>query len=167
MNSLIAIAGTRSPIPEVTAAHAALGLIDGKWTVDILLAMRDRPLRFGALSRELDHIARKVLTQTLRSMQRNGLIWRRTCGIVGKPVEYGLTPLGASLLRCVAGFAQWSNRHVGAVEASRALFDASTVRQPAPTASPTTISAGRGPARRASLNSIRRQLVPDGGDRGP
>ena len=115
---------------EATAAHVALGLIDGKWTVDILLAMRDRPLRFGSLSRELAHVARKVLTQTLRCMQRNGLIWRRTSGIVGKPVEYGLTPLGASLLQCVAGFAQWSNRHADAVEASRALFDASTMQQP-------------------------------------
>lgn len=111
-------------LDEATAAHAGLALIAGKWTVDVLIALRDRPLRFGMLSRALDHIARKVLTQTLRCMQRDGLIWRRSSGIVGKPVEYGLTPLGTSLLDRVCGFAEWSMHHIGTVEASRATFNA-------------------------------------------
>lgn len=106
------------------AAHAALGLISGKWTVDVLLALRERPLRFGMLKRELDHIARKVLTQTLRCMQRDGLIWRRATGTLGKPVEYGLTPVGTSLLDCVTVFAGWSTRHMSTVETARAHFDA-------------------------------------------
>lgn len=108
---------------QVTAAHHTLALISGKWTVDVLLAIRERPLRFGMLERELDHIARKVLTQTLRSMQRDGLVWRQSTGVVGKPVEYGLTPLGASLLARVAGLAQWSLRHMASVESSREQFD--------------------------------------------
>jgi len=120
------------PVEEAAAARAAVALISGKWTVDVLLAIRDRPLQFGMLSRALDHIARKVLTQTLRCMQRDGLIWRRTSGMLGKPVEYGLTPLGASLLESVASLVQWSLNHTSAVEVSRASFDAILTHQQAP-----------------------------------
>jgi DNA-binding HxlR family transcriptional regulator len=118
-----AVRGPYSREPEQPCAQFALCLISSKWAIDILLALRGRPLRFGALSRQLERIARKVLTQTLRTMERDGLLWRSSTGRAGKPVEYGVTALGTSLLEILAPLERWSECNESHVRAARAEYD--------------------------------------------
>jgi DNA-binding HxlR family transcriptional regulator len=72
----------------------SLGLLTSKWSVDVLLALGDGSRRYHELLAELDPISEKVLTQTLRAMERDGLIGRRVHAEVPPRVEYALTPLG-------------------------------------------------------------------------
>ena len=75
----------------------ALGLLQSKWCVDVLLALGDGQRRYHELLAELAPISEKVLTQTLRAMERDGLIARRVHAEVPPRVEYALTPLGATM----------------------------------------------------------------------
>ena len=115
-------------IGEAGSAHDALAVLSSKWSVDVLVTLRNRPLHFGLLCRRLDTVTRKVLTQTLRAMERDGLLWRTSTGRVGMPVAYGLTPLGYALLDALSSFEKWSRGHMATVRATRVAFDA---REPA------------------------------------
>jgi DNA-binding HxlR family transcriptional regulator len=95
--------------------------------VEVLLTLRAGPLRFGALSRQLERVARKVLTQTLRTMERDGLLWRSTTGHPGKPVAYGLTSIGSSFLETLVALESWSRANESRVRAARAEYDARSV----------------------------------------
>src|SRR5215212_10122696 len=77
--------------------HESLGLLSSKWAVDVLLALGDGTRRYHQLLGDLEPISEKVLTQTLRAMERDGLVGRRVHPEVPPRVEYALTPLGASL----------------------------------------------------------------------
>ena len=77
--------------------HDSLGLLSSKWAVDVLLALGDGTRRYHQLLADLEPISEKVLTQTLRAMERDGLVGRRVHPEVPPRVEYALTPLGATL----------------------------------------------------------------------
>lgn len=105
-------------------SRALLALIGQKWSTLVLAALADGPVRFGALHRRLEGISRKVLTQTLRVLEREGLIERAAYDERLPRVEYALSPLGADLLPLVIALKRWAERHFRAVEAHRAAFDA-------------------------------------------
>ena len=106
----------------------SLGLLSSKWSVDILLALGDGSLRYHELLAELDPISEKVLTQTLRGMERDGLVGRRVHAEVPPRVEYALTPLGATLAGPLKALAHWSLRHGDQVRAARDRFDETRAR---------------------------------------
>ena len=105
-------------------SRLVLDRIGDKWTVLVIGALADGRLRFTALRRELGGVTAKVLTQTLRVLERDGLVTRTVHPEVPPRVEYALTPLGRSLLEPVAALQDWAEGHVGQILAARAAHEA-------------------------------------------
>jgi DNA-binding HxlR family transcriptional regulator len=101
----------------------ALGLLSSKWSVDVLLALGNGSRRYHELLGELEPISEKVLTQTLRAMERDGLIHRQVHAEVPPRVDYALTPLGATLAAPMKALGTWSLARGQHVEAARERFD--------------------------------------------
>lgn len=93
-------------------SRRALDLISDKWTVLIVYALVDRPLRHGELRRTVDGISQKMLTQTLRRMEVEGLVEREVLDRVPPHVEYSLTPLGRTLTKPLGAICEWAMEHV-------------------------------------------------------
>lgn len=112
-----------------------LARLADKWALLILDRLRDGPMRFSALKRDIKRITQKVLTQTLRKLERDGLISRTVyAASVPVTVEYALTPLGDTLTDTIGAFAHWAERHMDAVLAAQAAFDAAAEAQREPAA---------------------------------
>lgn len=117
--------GTHDPSvfdPTCSARHA-LALIASKWTMLILPALAERPMRNGELLRCVSGISQKVLTQTVRDLERNGLIVREDRGTVPPHVEYRLSPLGRSLSDALVVLDRWAERNFPALDAAREAYD--------------------------------------------
>lgn len=115
--------------------HEMLARVADKWTLLVIDALDSRQeLRFSRLRDRLRGVSQKMLTKTLRQLERDGLVVRRVYAEVPPRVEYRLTPLGVSLGKSVCGLWTWVEAHLGAVERSRRLYDsaASSRSRPAP-----------------------------------
>jgi DNA-binding HxlR family transcriptional regulator len=106
------------------ATRLVLDRIGDKWTVLVVLLLSDGSMRFSELRAHLGAVAPKVLTQTLRRIERDGLVTRRVYAEVPPRVEYTLTDLGRSLTRPIAAVADWAETHVGEITAAQAGYDA-------------------------------------------
>ena len=110
--------------PNVLNQHCesrqALERIADKWTCLIVYALLDGPRRHGELKRTIDGISQKMLTQTLRSMETDGLVQRTVIDIIPPHVEYGLTPLGRTLSEPLVAICQWAMDHLPELRAARA-----------------------------------------------
>jgi DNA-binding HxlR family transcriptional regulator len=106
----------------------AVCLLSSKWSVDLLLALGDGTRRYHELLEDLEPISEKVLTQTLRAMERDGLVARRVHAEVPPRVEYALTPLGATLAPPLKALGSWSVTHGKRVEEARERFDERAAR---------------------------------------
>ncbi|MER5736598.1 MULTISPECIES: helix-turn-helix domain-containing protein [unclassified Streptomyces] len=104
-------------------ARQLLDRISDKWVTLVLNALADGPRRYGELSRKLAGVSQKMLTQTLRSLERDGLVSRSVTPSVPVRVDYALTPLGESLLPVVAALKAWADGHMGEVAVARAAYD--------------------------------------------
>ena len=93
--------------------------IGERWSMFVILALDDGPLRFTALKARVGVVTSKVLTETLRALETDGLIARQAYAESPPRVEYQLTPLGASLLVPLSGMRAWAEKHVPEVLASR------------------------------------------------
>ncbi len=102
----------------------ALELIGDRWTLIVVKALVDGNKRYGTLHRSIDGISQKMLTQTLRSMERDGLVRRTVHPVVPPKVEYALTDLGQSLIGLLGAINAWAERHIGEVELAREAHDA-------------------------------------------
>lgn len=94
-----------------------------KWSTLLIIALASGPLRFGALRRTVPDISQRMLTQTLRDLQRDGLIERQVFPTKPPSVEYSLSPLGRSLLEPLAMLVGWAERSHAEIRAARARFD--------------------------------------------
>jgi DNA-binding HxlR family transcriptional regulator len=103
--------------------HDTLGLLSSKWAVDVLLALGDGTRRYHELLSDLEPISEKVLTQTLRAMERDGLVGRRVHAEVPPRVEYALTPLGATMASPLRALGSWSLANGKRVAEARDRFD--------------------------------------------
>ena len=97
----------------------AVDLIGGKWKALILWELREGPQRFNALTRSLEGISPKMLTQQLREMQRDGLVLRHSFGSVPPRVDYSMTDLGEELLRLLEPLGDWAERNYPAIRIAR------------------------------------------------
>ena len=111
--------------PRVEALVTQLiGRVADKWTMLILEELTEAgELRFTRLSERVAGISQKMLTQTLRQMERDGLVLRTVHAVVPPRVEYRLTELGSSLGAAFCGVWVWAERHLDRVEAARRAFD--------------------------------------------
>ena len=106
-------------------SRVALELVANKWRLMITHTLATGTLRYGQLQRALGKISHKVLTQALRSLERDGIIARRTFPVVPPRVEYSLTPLGQSLLEPLELLCAWAQEHEPEIMAAQASFDQS------------------------------------------
>ena len=102
-----------------------LDRIADKWTVMMMSMLADgSPRRFNELRRNIEGISQKMLTQTLRDLERDGLVERTIYAEVPPRVEYALTPLGITLCTPIASLGEWATQHVDEVKRAQAKFDA-------------------------------------------
>lgn len=113
---------------QVCESRAVLTRVGQKWTVLAMVAMASMPRRFGDLRRRLDGVSQKMLTQTLRAMERDGLVVRELHDERPLRVEYALSPLGHSLLPIVLRLKQWAEVSLPAIEANNRSFDRKLAR---------------------------------------
>ena len=98
--------------------------LSDKWVGLIVCGLAEGDMRYSELARLIAGVSQKMLTQTLRSLERDGLVTRTVTPSVPVQVSYGLTPLGASLVPIVQGVKAWAERNVTAVHQARQRFDA-------------------------------------------
>lgn len=103
--------------------RVVLDRIGDKWTVLVIGSLDGGPLRFSALRARIGGVAPKVLTQTLRAMERDGLLTRTVHAQVPPRVDYELTPLGSSLTGPIATLTEWAETHVSRILAARDDYD--------------------------------------------
>ena len=105
-------------------AREMLVRVGDKWSVYVIHVLGDAgTLRFGELLRSVDGISQRMLTVTLRGLERDGLVSRAMYPEVPPRVEYALTPLGATLRDIVRSLIVWSGAHLAEVDAARAAYD--------------------------------------------
>jgi len=110
--------------PERCPMRSVLSHLGDKWPPLILIALAAAPRRFNALLRAVPNISKRMLTQTVRDLERDGLLSRHVFPTRPPSVEYRLTPLGQSLLDHVAYLDAWAERVHGEIDEARARFDA-------------------------------------------
>lgn len=101
-----------------------LDRIANKWAVLILGLLVDQPMRFNQLRHRIEGISQKMLTQTLRNLERDGLVKRQAFATVPVTVEYSITPLGRTLAMTVDALRQWADTHISEVLVAQADYDA-------------------------------------------
>jgi len=109
---------------DCRAISAVLSRVGDKWTVLVVSALGAGPMRFNEMRRALGSISQRMLTLTLRALERDGLVTRTVYPTIPPRVDYALTRLGRSLLEPVNGLSAWARANRAAMEAARSRFDA-------------------------------------------
>jgi DNA-binding HxlR family transcriptional regulator len=104
-------------------SRQVLARISDKWVTLILVALANGPQRYSDLGRTIAGVSQKMLTQTLRTLERDGLVTRTVIASVPARVDYQLTPLGEGLMPAVNAIKTWAEEHIAQIEASRAAYD--------------------------------------------
>jgi DNA-binding HxlR family transcriptional regulator len=107
----------------VGALQEAVGVLAAKWSVIVLARLASGTHRFNELLRQIDGVSRRMLSATLRQLERDGLVERHVYARVPARVEYELSPVGEELLRALAPLAGWGKENQQTLSAARALFD--------------------------------------------
>ncbi|TFF58205.1 transcriptional regulator [Enterobacter sp. A11] len=105
-----------------------LARIADKWALLILARLENGPMRFNKLQRDIQRITKKVLTQALRKLERDGLVSREVFATVPVTVEYSLTPLGQALTETVTVLAHWVESNMDAIVAAQSAYDAANAQ---------------------------------------
>jgi DNA-binding HxlR family transcriptional regulator len=100
-----------------------LDQISDKWSMMTIAVLNDGPLRFNVIKRRLEGITQKALTQTLRRLERNGLVERKVIASSPVAVEYSITPLGRSLQPAFGSLYEWNIGHLPEIEKAQRRFN--------------------------------------------
>ena len=118
---------TQQTQPDIFQANClsrqVLGLIADQWTPLVIHALEEGTMRFGQLLKRIHGISKKMLTQTLRAMERNGLVLRVVYPVVPPVVEYSLTPLGQTLIEPMKVLRDWAYGHLQEVAHAQTTYD--------------------------------------------
>jgi DNA-binding HxlR family transcriptional regulator len=127
-------AGGMPAYDRACPSRTVMEVLASKWALYVLAALRryDRAMRFSELRRVLDGVTQKMLTQTLRALERDGLVSRTVYPTVPPRVEYGLTALGTEAGQLTSAIADWSVRHAQEILTARSEFDDRISAEPAP-----------------------------------
>jgi DNA-binding HxlR family transcriptional regulator len=111
--------------PGCRKVSQVLARVGDKWSIQVVMVLRDRSRRFNDIKRTVDGISQQMLTRTLRGLERDGMISRTTVLPTNPPqVEYALTTLGRSLSGPVLALGHWAHDNMAAIDIARAAFDA-------------------------------------------
>jgi DNA-binding HxlR family transcriptional regulator len=111
------------PSGECPKISQVLARVGEKWSVLIIIMLADRPRRFSELKRAIGGISQRMLTLSLRGLERDGMVKRTVFPVVPPRVEYELTALGRSLHAPVSALGEWARAHLVEIDAARAAFD--------------------------------------------
>ncbi|MFF5213227.1 winged helix-turn-helix transcriptional regulator [Streptosporangium sp. NPDC000396] len=114
------------------ASRTVLEAIANKWTCLVVDTLQAGPVRFGALRRRLDGITQKSLTQTLRNLERDGMVIRTVYPTIPPRVEYELSELGRSVAALMEGIRRWSEEHLIEILDARDVYDLRAAEEPEP-----------------------------------
>jgi DNA-binding HxlR family transcriptional regulator len=109
--------------PDCRAVHSVLARVGDKWSVMIIVLLGDGPKRFNEIRRAVSGISQRMLTLTLRGLERDGLVTRTQFPTIPPRVDYELTRLGHSLLEAVKPLSIWAQAHVKHIGRSQAEFE--------------------------------------------
>jgi DNA-binding HxlR family transcriptional regulator len=121
----------RGNIHETSGCKAISGVlqrIGDKWSVLIVGRLGDRPMRFNELKKDIGGISQRMLTLTLRGLERDGMVTRTVYPTIPPRVDYELTALGRSLLVPVSGLSHWALKNIAKIDAARAKFDTAAAK---------------------------------------
>jgi DNA-binding HxlR family transcriptional regulator len=104
-------------------SRQVLDALSDKWVTLVLTALADGPRRYSELARTVAGVSQKMLTQTLRALERDGLLTRTITASVPVRVDYELTPLGNSVLPVVRAIKDWAETHIEEIHNARAVYD--------------------------------------------
>ena len=110
--------------PICRTISTLLSRIGDKWTVLIVETLGQGPKRFNELRREIPSVSQRMLTLTLRNLERDGLVSRTVTPTIPPRVDYALTELGHSLQKPICGLAKWATENVEAIHHAQRRFDA-------------------------------------------
>jgi DNA-binding HxlR family transcriptional regulator len=113
---------------DCRALSSILARVGDKWTVLIVVLLGDGPKRFNEIKRIVGGISQRMLTFTLRGLERDGLVKRTVFATTPQRVDYELTELGGSLWQAVEPLSLWARAHLGEILASREEFDGKAAR---------------------------------------
>lgn len=114
------------------AVREVLNRVGDKWSVLVIRLLGEGPQRFNELRRTIEGISQRMLTLTLRGLERDGLVTRTQFPTIPPRVEYALTPLGKTLLKPVQALASWADQHRVELQAARDAFDGRAVQKRKP-----------------------------------
>ena len=118
----------RDPEPEHVygscRAREVLQRVGDKWSVLVIDLLGQRTMRFTELHRTIDGITARMLTVTLRGLERDGIVTRTIHPVIPPRVEYALTPMGQTLLDTIGQLVTWADSHLPEIDAARAAYDA-------------------------------------------
>lgn len=117
------VAEPAPPSPRTCPIRELTDQLADKWSICVLLALRDGPVRFNALKRRVEGVTQKMLGQTLRRLEVNGLVERRAYPTMPMRVEYEITPLGRTLEPIIAQLEAWAVANHAAVADARAACE--------------------------------------------
>ena len=109
--------------PVCRTISTLLSRIGDKWTVLVVQTLGDGSRRFNELRREIPSVSQRMLTLTLRNLERDGLVSRTVTPSIPPRVDYELTALGVSLRAPVCALSQWALAHIDAIHEAQAAFD--------------------------------------------
>ena len=108
---------------QCTRVSQVLSRIGDKWTVIVISQLGEGPRRFNELQRAVEGVSQRMLTLTLKNLERDGLVTRTVTPTVPPRVDYDLTPLGRSMLEPVQALGAWALAHVAEMDAARTRYD--------------------------------------------
>lgn len=117
--------------PVCRTISTLLSRIGDKWTVLVVQTLSEGPRRFNELRREIPSVSQRMLTLTLRNLERDGLVSRTVTPSIPPRVDYELTELGHALQKPISALAQWALHNVGAIHAAQARYDEVQVKREA------------------------------------
>jgi DNA-binding HxlR family transcriptional regulator len=116
---------------DCRAISDVLGRVGDKWSVLVVTRLGDGPKRFNELKRSIGGISQRMLTLTLRGLERDGLVTRTVFPTIPPRVDYALTPLGRDLLQPVSALGAWAIRNEAKIARARERFDTELPGRPA------------------------------------
>lgn len=111
------------------AVREVLNRVGDKWSVQIVALLGDGPMRFSELRRSIEGISQRMLTLTLRGLERDGLVTRTVFPEIPPRVNYDLTKLGKTLLEPIQGLAEWAEAYRTSIQEAREKFDTSAKKK--------------------------------------
>jgi DNA-binding HxlR family transcriptional regulator len=115
---------TTPPTGSCRQVSEVLNRVGDKWSVQVIVALRDQPRRFNDLRRQVDGISQQMLTRTLKVLERDGLVARTVRSTSPPQVDYALTPFGRSLAEPVRALARWAIANLDTLYDNRSRYDA-------------------------------------------